>query len=771
MDDRIEEFAALDDLLPLLHRLDRLLAHAIAAAEAAYGSDAATDPYRGLHITLQEVEQLLARAPGASPLQLPTENPKQPLPNPAPEGSPLAQLQQTFNLSNFDLDILAIALAPELDRRYERLYAYLQDDVRCKQPTPDLALNLLSPTAAAKLTGRARFSPDAPLIRHQLLHLVADSNQPKPSLLAHNLQLDAQVVRFLLGETGLDSRLTSFCQLVQPAAASLVCEDSHPHPPNPPLPLRERGGKSIISPSPSLGEGAGGEGFFPLSQSVKKALFALSLQHRQTQQPLRFYFQGADRTGKRRTALALAAEIQTPFLTADIAQIVAAKADFQPTITLIFREAWFQNALLYLDNLETLQNEEHAISYQHLLTAIAENKGITIIAGTGSWIPGGAGALGIVTVPFTLPNFTLRRQFWQECLTQTGISIPDSELDALAERFRLTPDQIADAAATAGNTARWKAAAEERGNTGAEENFPIPNPKSKIQNPKLPILFAAARAQSGHDLAALARKIEPKYTWEDIVLPADQQTQLREICHQAKHRHLVHEDWGFDRKLSLGKGQNVLFSGPPGTGKTMAAEVIAGELQLDLYKIDLSQVVSKYIGETEKNLNRIFTAAATSNAILFFDEADSLFGKRTEVKDAHDRYANIEMGYLLQKMEEYEGVAILTTNARSNMDDAFVRRLRFIVEFPFPKEKDRRRIWEKIWPEATPRSPDIDVDFLSRRFEISGANIRNIALAAAFLAAEDGGPVSMNHLLHAVRREYQKMGKIVTEADFAPQSS
>jgi AAA+ superfamily predicted ATPase len=758
MDDRIEGFAALDYLLPLLHRLDKLLAHAVAAAEAAYGSDAATDPYRGLHITLQEVEQLLAREPGASPLQLPTENPKQPLPNPAPEGSRLAQLQQTFNLSNFDLDIIAIALAPELDRRYERLYAYLQDDVRCKQPTPDLALNLLCSTAAAKLSGRTRFSPDAPPIRHQLLHLVADSNQPKPSLLAHNLQLDAQVVRFLLGETGLDSRLTPFCQLVQPAAASPVCGDSHPHPPNPPLPSRERGGKSLISPSPSLGEGAGGEGFFPLSQSVKKALFALSLQHRQTQQPLRFYFQGADRTGKRRTAQDIAAEIQTPFLTADLAQIVAAKADFQPTITLIFREAWFQNALLYLDNLETLQSEEHAIDYQHLLTAIAENKGITIIAGTGSWIPGGAGALGIVTVPFTLPNFNQRRQYWQECLTQTGISIPDSELDALAERFRLTPDQIADAAATAGNTARWYAAAEDR--------EPIPSAQCPV--PSAPILFAAARAQSGHDLAALARKIEPKYTWEDIVLPADPQTQLREICHQAKHRHLVHEDWGFDRKLSLGKGQNVLFSGPPGTGKTMAAEVIAGELQLDLYKIDLSQVVSKYIGETEKNLNRIFTAAASSNAILFFDEADSLFGKRTEVKDAHDRYANIEVGYLLQKMEEYEGVAILTTNARSNMDDAFVRRLRFIVEFPFPKEKDRRRIWEKIWPDATPRSPDIDLDFLSRRFEITGANIRNIALAAAFLAAEDGCPVSMNHLLHAVRREYQKMGKILTEADFAP---
>jgi SpoVK/Ycf46/Vps4 family AAA+-type ATPase len=229
----------------------------------------------------------------------------------------------------------------------------------------------------------------------------------------------------------------------------------------------------------------------------------------------------------------------------------------------------------------------------------------------------------------------------------------------------------------------------------------------------------------------------------------------------------VYDEWGFDRKLSLGKGLNVLFAGPSGTGKTMAAEVLAGELGLDLYKIDLSTVVSKYIGDTEKNLARIFAEAATSNAILFFDEADALFGKRSEVKDAHDRYANIEIGYLLQRMEEYEGVVILATNLRKNMDEAFVRRMHFTVEFPFPNAQDRRRIWAHIWPEATPRSAELDADVLARRFELAGGNIRNIALAAAFLAASDGGVVTMAHLLHATRREYQKMGKIVTDGEFA----
>ena len=210
----------------------------------------------------------------------------------------------------------------------------------------------------------------------------------------------------------------------------------------------------------------------------------------------------------------------------------------------------------------------------------------------------------------------------------------------------------------------------------------------------------------------------------------------------------------------------MLFAGPSGTGKTMAAEIIAAELGLELYKIDLSTVVSKYIGETEKNLSRIFAEAETSNAILFFDEADALFGKRSEVKDSHDRYANIEIGYLLQRMEEYDGVVILATNLRKNMDEAFVRRLQFTVEFPFPNAEDRRRIWKGVWPAQTPCDPALDVDFLARRFEITGGSIRNIALAAAFLAAADGNVVTMEHLIHATQREYQKMGKVVTEGEF-----
>lgn len=709
----------LDELRILLQRLDRLLERAVVAAQTAYGSEAATDPYRGLHISQQEVEQLLAREPGASLFQRDGDNDTQRSPDdffsyPARYGTRLAWFQQTFGLSDFDLDVVVIALAPEIDRRYERLYAYLQDDVTCKQPTVDLALNLFCPSAAARLMRRNHFAPDAPLLRHGLLHLVGDRNQVKSTLLAQYLQLDEQVIRLLLGQKGLGTQLVPFCQLVPP---TVFLKELHINP------------------------------------EIKQALSVLVVQDWQRCQPLRLYFQGSDRISKRRTAEALAAEVKAPLLAVDLARIVEAKVDFESTLKRLFREAWFQNALLYLDGLDVVQSNDQAISYQCLLAAVAENRGITILSGVQPW----AGARGIVTVPFTLPDFAQRRRCWQTHLTAAGIDLNEVELDALVDRFRLTPDQIADALTVACNTARWQAAA--RGGEGE-----ITESESQIL--KSVDLYAAARVQSGHDLATLARKIEPNYSMDDIVLPGEQKTQLRELCNHAKYRHIVYGEWGFEGKMSLGKGLNVLFSGPPGTGKTMAAGVIAGELQLDLYQIDLSQMVSKYIGETEKNLNRVFTSAANSNAILLFDEADALFGKRTQVGDAHDRYANIEVGYLLQKMEEYEGVAILTTNVRSNMDEAFVRRLRFIVEFPFPDRMQRVRIWQGIWPGATPRHSDIDWDWFAERFELAGGNIRNVALAAAFLAADDGGVVMRHHLIQAIRREYQKMGKVLMSGEF-----
>jgi SpoVK/Ycf46/Vps4 family AAA+-type ATPase len=265
-------------------------------------------------------------------------------------------------------------------------------------------------------------------------------------------------------------------------------------------------------------------------------------------------------------------------------------------------------------------------------------------------------------------------------------------------------------------------------------------------------------------LDTLAQRLEAKATWDDIVLPGEALDLLRQIAAQVGNRSIVYEDWGFHRRMNRGLGISALFTGESGTGKTMAAEVIANELRLNLYRIDLSAVVSKYIGETEKNLRRLFDAAEDGGAILFFDEADALFGKRSEVKDSHDRYANIEVNYLLQRMEAYRGLAILATNMKSALDTAFVRRLRFIVNFAFPGQAERQAIWQKVFPTETPTA---GLDFARlARLNLTGGIIHNIALNAAFLAARAGTPVTMQLLLEAARTECRKEGKPINDADF-----
>jgi SpoVK/Ycf46/Vps4 family AAA+-type ATPase len=276
-------------------------------------------------------------------------------------------------------------------------------------------------------------------------------------------------------------------------------------------------------------------------------------------------------------------------------------------------------------------------------------------------------------------------------------------------------------------------------------------------------LWDTCRTQARPRLDDLAQHIEPAATWNELVLPELQCQVLRDIAIHVKQRATVYETWGFASRGARGLGISALFAGASGTGKTMAAEVLAHELRLDLYRIDLSQVVSKYIGETEKNLRRVFDAAEEGGAILLFDEADALFGKRSEVKDSHDRYANIEVSYLLQRMEAYRGLAILTTNMKNALDAAFLRRIRFIVQFPFPDAVQRAEIWRHIFPPNTP-TEGLDMTRLAR-LNVTGGNIRNIALNAAFLAADAQEPVRMTHLLRAARSEYTKLEKAPTEAE------
>ena len=335
------------------------------------------------------------------------------------------------------------------------------------------------------------------------------------------------------------------------------------------------------------------------------------------------------------------------------------------------------------------------------------------------------------------PDTAEQKRLWREALGAEAERL-NGGLDAVAAQFRLSAQSI------------------------ASQGLQL-RPELAVSRDPDAVLWNACRSLSRSRLDELAQRIEPAARWEDLILPPAQAANLQQIAAHVQQRLKVYQDWGFANKGTRGLGISVLFAGESGTGKTMAAEVLANELGLDLYRIDLSSVVSKYIGETEKNLRRVFDAAEECGAMLLFDEADALFGKRSEVKDSHDRYANIEVSYLLQRMEAYRGLAILTTNLKTALDTAFQRRLRFVVQFPFPDQVQREAIWRGVFPQATPRHA-LDYTKLSR-LHAAGGNIRNIALNAAFSAAHAQQPVCMAHLLQAAHHEAGKRERPLSDAE------
>jgi hypothetical protein len=612
----------------------------------------------------------------------------------APAESSLPPLASELGLCQFEADVLVLAAAPDFDLRYERVYAYLQDDVGRRRATVGLALDLLCASAGEHLARRRHFGADAPLLRGCLVHLVPDPDQLAPPLLAHALRVDDQVIRMLLRGGALDARLAPFCRR---AAAG-----------------------------PRLNDLA-------LPDTVRRGLALAATGRRDA----RLYFHGPPGSGRRSAAAAFAAEAGRPLLMADAAAAARTDAPWRETLGLLLREAALDGSVVYLHDAEAVLADPADHRVRTLATALAVARVPMIVGGTAPWPqPAADAAIGLQVVPFGVPPAELRRGLWRDALQCRRATLTAETVDAVAGRFRLTPGQIGEAAAQSVAAAAWRGASTPDGGD----------------------LFAAARAQCGHQLEGLAVKLEPAFGWEDLVLHDDAVAQLHELCARVIHRDGVMTEWRLGASLRR-PGVAALFAGPPGTGKTMAAEIVAGDLGLDLYRIDLSGVVSKWIGETEKNLGRIFGAAEGGNAILLFDEAEALFGKRSEVRDSHDRYANVEIAYLLQRIESHDGVSILATNQAENLDTAFRRRIDFIVRFPLPEEAERRRIWQRAWPAEVPMGEDVDFHRLARDFTFSGAEIRNAALAAAFLAAEAGTAIRAEHVMHAVRREYEKLGR------------
>ena len=641
--------------------------------------------------------------------------------------SALELLGDRLGLSPFEQNVLLLCAAMELDTRMPGLCARAQDDPQKNFPTFGLALALFDEPSWDAL------SPERPLRFWRLIEISQVGAQP---LTASALRADERIVNYVKGLNYLDERLASLlAPLDAPAAGAELA------------PSQESVARIILR----RWQQSAGAGVLPVAQLV-----------------------GADVQSKQLVAHHAAAALNRRLYWLPVESLPAHRADLELFVRLWQRESRLLPMALYLDAEESNGPAERSGALGHFLSR-----------GGGVVFLGAREMLGQVGCPHFALDVTKPTAAEQKAAWVAALGDFESEPGGADDSGQAKPsgpglERRAESAALGcvGNLNCHAAAARLAG----QFNLNLARIHELSRQAKLEArssgsslaenLWEACRASERPRLDALAQRLEPKMTWDDLVLPAHEMNQLRQLAAQVAHRNQVYCEWGFERKMNRGFGISALFAGDSGTGKTMAAEVIANELRLNLYRIDLSAVVNKYIGETEKNLRRLFDAAEGGGVILFFDEADALFGKRSEVKDSHDRYANVEINYLLQRVESYRGLAILATNTKSALDTAFLRRLRFVVNFPYPGSADRRRLWEKVFMQAdakdnlaAPPLEKLDYDRLAK-LNLAGGHIHNAALNAAFRAAAEGASVTMRLVLDAVRTELLKLDRPVNEADF-----
>jgi ATPase family associated with various cellular activities (AAA) len=667
-------------------RLRKLVAH------RREGDPAPDDPFKGLYLNDEELVRLLEGRPEPPAVDRSAVEAVERDADAAEAAGAvlrLRRLQRSAGLTPLDVELLLVALLPDLDSRYERLYGYLNDDVTRRRPSVGLALELVG-AQPVDARARARLAAGGPLVDARLVR-VEDEERP---VLTRSLRVPDRVTAHLLGDDVPD-----------PAVASL-----------------------LQSPAPWDGEDAG---------SLAAAIGAGS--------HLLYVREDVPGTGMAVGAAALT-RARRPALCLDLG-LVAAEPSAERAVLLAGREAMLCGGGLVAGPVEALAREAPPA-----LRLLVEAPVPVVLVGTTPWDPAWGRTVPVLA---GTPTFGLsdRVALWRAELearrgTATradGGEVASASRDpaALVAHFVLGPAQVIRAVQAA------EAAAVLTGGELTAEG-----------------VRRGARAQNAAGLERLSRRIEPDVGWSDLVLPPAVSQALRDLAARARHRDQVLSEWRMRRGGGRGRGITALFAGDSGTGKTMSAEVIAGDLGLDLYAVNLATVVDKYVGETEKNLERIFSEASGVNAVLLFDEADAIFGKRSEVRDAHDRYANIESAYLLQRMETFDGLAVLATNLRANIDDAFTRRLDAIVDFPPPDADLRLALWQRCLAPPLPLGDDLDLDFCAKSFELSGGNIRSVALTAAYRAAEQGRPVAMADLVTAVQQEYRKLGRLVHEREF-----
>ncbi|MCM6776639.1 ATP-binding protein [Nocardia sp. CDC159] len=638
----------------------------------------------------------------------------------------LVRLAGRLGLSRFERDTLLLCAAVELDPAAGPLCARAHGDEQLRCPTFGLALAIL-PNPAWEAV-----APCSGLRRWRLIDI---TQRPGEGILTAGLRVDERILNYLKGLDHLDIRLTPLVTQLEPAA--------RPLPPSQQRVAEELarewrgdtpGGPSVQSAGANARESRG-DTLSGQQVEVESTDDSLSSSQRGVADdrarewrgfvpsaPI-IQLAGAEPAAKQLVTAQAAAHSGLVVYRLPAALLPAAPVELDELARLWEREAVLAPLVLYLDAQEVDEGGADRPPVERFLTRV---RGRCVLASRESWSEAGRRAL---VLDVAAPTADERAVAWREALSPGADA---GVIDALSAQFALEDSDIREVARTAGGSAEqaWR----------------------------------ACRARTRPRMDALAQRLEPRVGWDDIVLPDAVLAVLHRITDQVSHRTTVYQQWGFGARISRGLGVSVLFAGPSGTGKTMAAEVLAAQLKLDLYRIDPSEVVDKYIGETEKKLRRVFDAAERGGAMLFFDEADSYYGRRSEVKDSHDRYANIQINYLLQRMETYRGLAILATNLRSALDPAFLRRLRFIVDFPFPGIAERKGIWERSFPTDAPVA-GLDFDRLAR-LPVSGGMARNIAVNAAFLAAARGGDITMREALAAARTEFEKLELPIRDRDF-----
>lgn len=702
-----------DYLMKLLDYLDKLLYTAFWLKKEKDGENL---PMRGLVITEKEVERAFDLIYEEMELEeeiqglfVELEEEIREMESDWGEALYFNYLCVMFDLSRLECLALLLCAAPIFNRKYEKIYGYLQDHVDIPEPTKGLCVSL------AELIGKEEDS-DLFLSGSGNLHFLIDTNGEESSALGTACRLKVCVREFLYGmQDQLSGSMKSYGELFTPY------EELQP----------------MIIRQDALDQ---------LKNLINRLLIEIQTE---SDRGCMIHIYGKKGIGKHFLMKHLAAELESTLLFFDVSKLMYEKDDtIRRYLELLFTEAILCRAYIVLTgtDLDGYAKElpERRIDYREkILSWLGEKFPYFFVLSEEK--EAHAEDFSGRTIAMELPALSAgeRVQLWKSWSDFYPLE-ETIDLEQNGSKYILTPKGILDVL----DTAKLLADMTGQERIGQE------------------LIGQAVKQNQKNQLGAFATLINSRFVWDDLILGTEQKRQMRMVCDQMRYRKIVGEQWGFHKKTPYGRGLSVLFYGPPGTGKTMAAQVMANELGLDLYRIDISQMVSKYIGETQKNISSLFEKAKDINAILFFDEADSLFAKRSEAKDSNDRNANAETAHLLQKLEDYEGIAILATNYLNNIDDAFKRRIKFIIHIAFPETEVRLKLWRSTLPVEAECEEELDFEFFAEQFELSGSSIKEILTNAAYLAASEGRGMKNCDLVEAVKLNFAKYGKILTDSHF-----